>query len=71
MNKNNKRNRKYYYLKKDGGNMFFRTDLAVERREIFKRANKINSEIDGIKIETKIFLSYTIVSNPASFIAFK
>lgn len=33
--------------------MFFRTDLAVERREIFKRANKINSEIDGIKIETK------------------
>ena len=53
MNKNNKRNRKYYYLKKDGGNMFFRTDLAVERREIFKRANKINSEIDGIKIETK------------------
>ena len=26
--------------------MFFRTDLAVERREIFKRANKINSEID-------------------------
>ena len=53
MNKNNKRNRKYYYLKKDGGNMFFRTDLAVERREIFKRANRINSEIDGIKIETK------------------
>lgn len=53
MNKNNKRNRKYYYLKKDGGNMFFRTDLAVERREIFKRANKINSEIDGVKIETK------------------
>ena len=55
MNKNNKRNRKYYYLKKDGGNMFFRTDLAVERREIFKRANRINSEIDGIKIETKNF----------------
>ena len=53
MNKKNKRNRKYYYHKKDGGNMFFRTDLAVERREIFKRANKINSEIDGIKIETK------------------
>ncbi len=29
----------------------FRTDLAVERREIFKKANKIEDEIDGIETE--------------------
>ena len=34
--------------------MFFRTDLAVERREVFKRANNLNDEIDGIKIETSL-----------------
>ena len=29
----------------------FRTDLAVERREIFKKANKIEDEIEGIETE--------------------
>lgn len=29
----------------------FRTDLAVERREIFKKANKIENEIDGVETE--------------------
>ena len=27
----------------------FRTDLASERRDIYKKANKLESEIDGIK----------------------
>lgn len=31
--------------------MFFRTDMAVERREVFKTANKIEKEIEGIKTE--------------------
>ena len=30
----------------------FRTDLAVERREIFKKANKIENEIDGVETES-------------------
>ena len=29
----------------------FRTDLAVERRDIYKKANKIEEEIEGIEIE--------------------
>lgn len=29
----------------------FRTDLAVERREIFKKANKIENEIEGVEAE--------------------
>ena len=29
----------------------FRTDLAVERREILKKANKIENEIDGVETE--------------------
>ena len=29
----------------------FRTDLAVERRDIFKRANKLENEIEGIESE--------------------
>ena len=29
----------------------FRTDLAVERREIFKKANKIDDEIEGVQTE--------------------
>ena len=29
----------------------FRTDLAVERREIFRKANKIEHEIDGVETE--------------------
>ena len=31
--------------------MFFRTDMAIERRELFKNANKIEHEINGIKSE--------------------
>ena len=27
----------------------FRTDLASERRDIYKKANKLESEIDGIE----------------------
>lgn len=30
-------------------NMIFRTDLALERREIYKKANAIEDEIDGIE----------------------
>ena len=29
----------------------FRTDLALERRDIYKKANKIDDEIDGIETE--------------------
>lgn len=31
--------------------MFFRTDMAIERREIYKNANKIENEINGIESE--------------------
>lgn len=31
--------------------MFFRTDMAVERRDLYKAANKIEEEIDGIECE--------------------
>ena len=33
--------------------MDFRTDLAVERRDLFKKANKISDDIPGIKSEDK------------------
>ena len=29
----------------------FRTDLAVERRDIYRKANKIENEIDGVDAE--------------------
>ena len=29
----------------------FRTDLALERRELYRKANKIENEIDGIETE--------------------
>ena len=32
----------------------FRTDLALERRELFKKANKIEDEIDGVETEEEI-----------------
>lgn len=32
----------------------FRTDLALERRDIFKKANKIENEIEGIESEEEI-----------------
>lgn len=31
--------------------MNFRTDLASERRDLYKKANKIENEIDGIESE--------------------
>ena len=31
--------------------MFFRTDMAVERRDLYKNANKLENEIDGIECE--------------------
>ena len=32
-------------------NVFFRTDMAVERRDLYKNANKIEDEINGIECE--------------------
>ena len=31
--------------------MIFRTDMAIERRDIYKKANQIENEIDGIECE--------------------
>lgn len=31
--------------------MFFRTDMAVERRDLYRNANKIEDEINGIECE--------------------
>ena len=31
----------------------FRTDLAVERNDIYKKVNNIQNEIDGVKIENE------------------
>lgn len=31
--------------------MFFRTDMAIERRDLYKSANKIEEEINGIECE--------------------
>lgn len=36
----------------------FRTDLAVERREIFKKANKIEDEIDGVETQEEKISDY-------------
>ena len=33
----------------------FRTDLADERRDIFKKANKIENEIDGIETTEQVY----------------
>lgn len=46
----------------------FRTDLAIERRDLYKKANNIEKEIDGIEteeenIEDKIYLSRVKVTN--------
>ena len=41
-------NKKYFW----GGSFFmynFRTDLALERRDIYQKANKLN-QIDGVEI---------------------
>lgn len=29
----------------------FRTDLALERRDLYKKANRLENEVDGIEIE--------------------
>lgn len=34
--------------------MYFRTDMAVERRDVYKNANKIEDEINGIECEEEI-----------------
>ena len=34
--------------------MNFRTDMAVERRDLYKKANNIENEIDGIETEETI-----------------
>ena len=31
--------------------MFFRTDMAVERRDLYRSANKLEDEINGIECE--------------------
>ena len=31
--------------------MFFRTDMAVERRDLYKNANKLEDEIKGVECE--------------------
>ena len=31
--------------------IFFRTDMAVERRDLYKNANKLEDEIKGVECE--------------------
>ena len=33
----------------------FRTDLALERRDLFKKANNIESEVHGLKTQEETF----------------
>ena len=33
----------------------FRTDLALERRDIFKKANNISNEVDGLETQEESF----------------
>ena len=40
----------------------FRTDLAVERRDIFKKANKLDNEINGIDAEEQIVNEKIIIT---------
>lgn len=40
--------------------MFFRTDMAVERRDLYKNANKIEEEINGIECEEEKIDDITI-----------
>lgn len=40
--------------------MFFRTDMAVERRDLYKAANRINEEINGIECEEEKINDMTI-----------
>lgn len=41
-------------------NMFFRTDMAVERRDLYRAANKIEEEINGIECEEEKIQDMTI-----------
>ena len=43
----------------------FRTDLADERKDLYKKANNIENEIDGIEATEEQ------INNPDSFIPFK
>ena len=36
----------------------FRTDMADERRDIYKKANSISDEINGIKVENEVRRKY-------------
>lgn len=40
--------------------MFFRTDMAVERRDVYRAANKIKDEINGVKCEQEKIYDSTI-----------
>ena len=40
--------------------MFFRTDMAVERRDLYKNANKLENEINGIECEEEKIEDITI-----------
>lgn len=40
--------------------MFFRTDMAIERRDLYKNANKIEDEISGIECEEEKVSDITI-----------
>lgn len=33
----------------------FRTDLALERRDLFKKANNISNEVDGLETQEESF----------------
>lgn len=33
----------------------FKTDLALERRDLFKKANNIENEVDGLKTQEETF----------------
>ena len=33
----------------------FRTDLALERRDLFKKANNIENEVEGLKTQEETF----------------
>ena len=35
----------------------FRTDLALERRDLFKKANNISNEVDGLETQEESFTS--------------
>lgn len=41
-------------------NMFFRTDMAVERRDLYRNANKVEDEINGIECEEEKIDDITI-----------